>query len=94
MMPKSRELPPTPRINGFGSMPHQKMDNLFRAVIAVPTTEIDRREKEWKRAREAEESGGAIARSLSTACIGLRVTKGITTTHIEQLRTSFTFFLG
>jgi hypothetical protein len=28
------------------------MDNLFRAVVAVPKTEIDRREKEWKRANE------------------------------------------
>jgi len=28
------------------------MDNLFRAVIAVPKAEIDRREKEWKRARK------------------------------------------
>jgi hypothetical protein len=25
------------------------MDNLLRAVIAVPKAEIDRREKEWKR---------------------------------------------
>jgi len=28
----------------------QKMDNLLRAVIAVPKAEIDEREKEWKRA--------------------------------------------
>jgi hypothetical protein len=26
------------------------MDNLFRAVIAVPKAEIDRREEEWQKA--------------------------------------------
>jgi hypothetical protein len=30
----------------------EKFDQLFRAVIAVPKVEIDRREKEWKRARK------------------------------------------
>jgi hypothetical protein len=28
------------------------MDNLFRAVVAVPKAEIDRREEEWKDARK------------------------------------------
>jgi hypothetical protein len=28
------------------------MDNLLRAVIQVPKEEIDRREKEWKRAQQ------------------------------------------
>jgi hypothetical protein len=32
------------------------MDNLFRAVIAVPKAEIDRREKEWKRAKKNKRS--------------------------------------
>jgi hypothetical protein len=38
---------------------------------------------------EAEESGEAIARSLSTACIGLRVTKGIN--HYSYLATKNVF---
>jgi hypothetical protein len=29
--------------------PFQRMDNLFRAVIAVPKAEIDRREKQWQK---------------------------------------------
>jgi hypothetical protein len=32
-----------------GSTPFQKMDNLFRAVIAVPKAEIDKREEQWKK---------------------------------------------
>lgn len=32
------------------------MDNLFRAVIAVPKAEIDKREKEWKRAKKTKRS--------------------------------------
>lgn len=39
--------PPHPPIDVPGSTPFQKMDNLFRAVIAVPKAEIDRREQEW-----------------------------------------------
>lgn len=41
--------PALPPINVPGSTPFQKMDNLFRAVIQVPKTEIDRREKEWQK---------------------------------------------
>jgi hypothetical protein len=40
---------PLPPIDVPGSTPFQKMDNLFRAVIAVPKEEIDRREEEWKK---------------------------------------------
>jgi hypothetical protein len=29
--------------------PYESLDQLFRAVIAVPKAEIDRREAEWKR---------------------------------------------
>ena len=38
-----------PPINVPGSTPFQKLDNIFRAVIAVPKAEIDRREKEWQK---------------------------------------------
>jgi hypothetical protein len=31
------------------SPPFQEMDNLFRAVIAVPKAEIERREREWQK---------------------------------------------
>jgi hypothetical protein len=41
--------PANPPIPVPGSTPFQKMDNLFRAVIAVPKAEIDRREEEWKK---------------------------------------------
>jgi hypothetical protein len=41
--------PPIPTPEGT---PFQKMDHLFRAVIAVPKTEIDRREEEWKKERK------------------------------------------
>lgn len=34
-----------------GDTAFEKMDNLFRAVIAVPKAEIDKREEKWKRAR-------------------------------------------
>jgi len=44
--------PALPPISVPGSTPFQKMDNLLRAVIAVPKAEIDRREREWKRARK------------------------------------------
>ena len=39
-----------PPIDVPGSTPFQKVDDLFRAVIAVPKTEIDRREQEWQKA--------------------------------------------
>lgn len=38
--------PPPTQPNG---QPFESLDHLFRAVIAVPKTEIDRREAEWKR---------------------------------------------
>lgn len=41
--------PALPPIEVPGSTPFRKMDNLFRAVIAVPKEEIDRREAKWKR---------------------------------------------
>jgi len=41
--------PSNPPIDVSGSTPFQKMDNLFRAVIAVPKGEIDRREEEWQK---------------------------------------------
>lgn len=44
--------PPHPPIDVPGSTPFQKMDNLFRAVIAVPKAEIDRREEEWRKAKK------------------------------------------
>jgi hypothetical protein len=44
--------PVNPPIDVPGCTPFHKMDNLFRAVIAVPKAEIDRREEEWKRAKK------------------------------------------
>lgn len=41
--------PALPPIEVPGSTSLEKFDNLFRAVIAVPKSEIDKREKEWKR---------------------------------------------
>jgi hypothetical protein len=46
--------PTLPAIDVPGSTPFQKMDNLFRAVIAVPKSEIDRREEQWKRKQQAK----------------------------------------
>ena len=43
MKPASR--PPT----DSEGKPFESLDSLFRAVIAVPKAEIDRREEEWKR---------------------------------------------
>jgi len=40
-------LPPPTQPNG---KPFESLDSLFRAVIAVPKTEIDKREAKWKRA--------------------------------------------
>jgi hypothetical protein len=42
-------LPPPARPDGT-SFP--TLDSLFRAVIAVPKTEIDKREKEWQRSQQ------------------------------------------
>ena len=41
--------PALPPIEIPGNTTMEKLDNLFRAVIAVPKSEIDKREKEWKR---------------------------------------------
>jgi hypothetical protein len=41
-------LPPPARPDG---KPFESLDELFRAVIAVPKSEIDRREEEWKQSR-------------------------------------------
>lgn len=43
--------PANPPIDVPGCTPFEKMDNLSRAMIAVPKAEIDKREKEWKRQR-------------------------------------------
>jgi hypothetical protein len=42
-------LPPPTRSDGT---PFPTLDSLFRAVIAVPKTEIDKREKAWQRAKK------------------------------------------
>jgi hypothetical protein len=48
----SKEMKPAnPPIDVPGCTPFQQRDNLSRAVVAVPKAEIDRREKEWKRAK-------------------------------------------
>ena len=39
------------RANQFGLQPIVVIRNLFRAVVAVPRAEIDRREEEWQKAR-------------------------------------------
>ena len=39
-------LPPPARSDGT---PFPTLDSLFRAVIAVPKTEIDKREKDWQK---------------------------------------------
>jgi hypothetical protein len=44
--------PALPPIDVPGNTPFQKMDNLFRAVVAVPKAEIDKREQGWQRARK------------------------------------------
>ena len=41
--------PALPRIDVPGSTPFQKMDNLFKRVIAVPKAEIDKREEKWQK---------------------------------------------
>jgi hypothetical protein len=46
--------PATPPIPTPEGTPFQRMDHLFRAVIAVPKEEIDRREKEWKRRQKSK----------------------------------------
>lgn len=48
-----------------GTTPFQKMDNLFRAVIAVPKAEIEKREQEWKRKKAAKRQQGPILLVLS-----------------------------
>jgi hypothetical protein len=41
--------PALPPLEVPGNTPMEKFDNLFRAVISVPKSEIDKREKQWKR---------------------------------------------
>lgn len=41
--------PALPPLEVPGNTPMEKFENLFRAVIAVPKSEIDKREKQWKR---------------------------------------------
>jgi hypothetical protein len=52
--------PAKPPIDVPGSTPFQKMDNLLRAVIAVPKAEIDRREKEGKQRQKRKARNKAI----------------------------------
>jgi len=40
--------------------PFPTLDSLFRAVIAVPKTEIDTREKEWRRAQKRKRTKKAL----------------------------------
>lgn len=51
--------PPPTQPNG---LLYESLDQMFRAVIAVPKAEIDRREEEWKRAHpkivRKKEKGG------------------------------------
>jgi len=49
--------PALPPIEVPGSTPFQKMDNLFRAVIAVPKAEIDRREQQWRKQQRKNGNG-------------------------------------
>lgn len=46
MRPK---LPPIEQPDGT---PFEKFDRLFRAVISVPKSEIERRESEWRKAKK------------------------------------------
>ena len=46
---KLRMKPTNPPLDVPGCTPFQRMDTLFRAVIAVPKAEIDKRETEWQR---------------------------------------------
>ena len=41
--------PASPAPTQPDGLPYESLDLLFRAVIAVPKSEIDRREEEWKR---------------------------------------------
>jgi hypothetical protein len=54
--------PALPPIDVPGTTPYQKMDNLFRAVIAVPKAEIDRREEQWKKQRGKKQRKKAVDR--------------------------------
>ncbi len=41
-------------------MPYQTMDNLFRAVVAAPKAQIDRREQEWRKQQGRIRSARAL----------------------------------
>jgi hypothetical protein len=60
---------PLPPIEVPGSTPFQKMDNLFRAVIAVPKEEIDRREEKWKRSRVKKRPGQEKAMTVAQTVV-------------------------
>jgi len=44
-------MKPLPAPNVPGSTEFERFDNLFRAVIAVPKTTVDKEDAKWKRAR-------------------------------------------
>jgi uncharacterized protein YifE (UPF0438 family) len=54
--------PALPAIEVPGSTPFQKMDNLFRAVIAIPKAVIDKREKQWQRTQARKKRKKAAER--------------------------------
>jgi hypothetical protein len=41
--------PKLPRLEQPGASEFERFDNLFRKVISVPKSEVDRRESEWKK---------------------------------------------
>jgi hypothetical protein len=45
-------MKPLPAPNVPGSTEFQRFDNLFRAVIAVPKTAVEKEDAQWRRARE------------------------------------------
>ncbi|MBZ5609802.1 MAG: hypothetical protein LAP38_16190 [Acidobacteriia bacterium] len=57
--------PAAPPIAVPGGTPFQRMDNLFRAVIAVPKAEIDKREEKWKREKKRRNDGKLRRRSTA-----------------------------
>ena len=52
-----RMKPPLPPIQVPGNTPFEKFDNLFRAVIAVPKSEIDKRDAKWKSRKKLAKKG-------------------------------------
>ena len=73
------------------STPFQKIDNLFRAVIAVPKAKIDLREEAWKRAKKRKRVKMGlrlkISQRQSAICVALgcyAVGCGPTAPNIER----------